>query len=218
MKLVTFIFAFILSISAYVIAKPNKDSYLSEALVKYQTNSGAKARITKITTVKLLDQKITSIGGFKMGLKQLRMDFIKPDKQTMVINNKAVWLETNTGDLGGGIQVSKTSLKKAYQSSNSLLAILLGHEHFMSSLKVKEITEKSGKLTFHLTPRENLSGNVQKTQITINKKNREILELSYWDAAENQTSYLFSKTKFDMNFDQKHFDYTPPKGADVTEF
>lgn len=206
-----------LSLAGFSYAK-RKTDYLSEALIKYQTNSGVQARVTKISTVKLLDQKITSTGGFIMGLKQLRMDFIKPDKQTLVINNNAVWLQTDTGDLGGGIQVSKTSLKKAYQSSNSLLAVLLGHEHFMSSMKTKSVKTEGSRVIYDLVPRRKMAANIQSTQIVINKDSREILELNYWDAAENQTSYVFTKTKFDKRFAQNRFDYKPPAGADVTEF
>jgi len=186
---------------------------------KYQAAQGTKSSIQRTIKITMLDQTKTSSGELALSKGRLRMDISAPDETTVVFDKKLVWVITPTPkELGGRLQVLKVKTSDIDRQSQAPIALLLGDQKAWNLFKVKSQKKSGDVLSVSLAKKKKSDSGVQGIDLQINVKNSTIQSLAYSDELDNSTKFDFSKTDFSAKLPDSIFTYTPPSGAEVTEF
>lgn len=206
---------------------------LDRVLAKYKTASGLRIQIIKEVYSGLLEETQASQGVLYISGHKMRVDFSTPQKQSLILDGKYIWMENQTQGFDKNIQVTKVRVDNALQKSNALLALLLSDKppwHSFRKIKTKNNDHKKALATnqrhqnkllkkITLAPRrKNKHSEINQLEIQWSKKSQEIASISYEDNVENKTTYIFKKQNLNQKLDPALFQYSPPKGAEVTEF
>ena len=185
---------------------------------KYRKAKSIAMDVSKDVKLGLVGSERHSTGKLLLAKGQLNMELEGSEHTKLVINKKNVFAITfpDKALQGAAVQVIKgdiTSKKAKKQSQQSALSNLLGPGGFLKSFNPTGIEVNGEEQTFFLSP----IGESDMTRAQLKVAKKEIRELHYWDARDNETIYRFSNTKFDQKIDLKMFNYTPPANADVMD-
>ena len=191
---------------------------------KYQKAKSVSMKIEKIVKIGLLSEKRKSYGTLCIAQGQVRLELQGSEKSLLLVNKKNVWVVTYPpADFPDApLQVAKgdASSKKG-QSKNAMSLLTVGG--FLKLFSATGFhTEKNGERVYTLTPLKGTSQDFKRAEVTLTKNASAIADLKYWDNRDNETHYVFQDVKFDatefqdQKIDAKLFDYSPPKGAEVT--
>ncbi|NJL24410.1 MAG: outer membrane lipoprotein carrier protein LolA, partial [Calothrix sp. SM1_5_4] len=105
---------------------------VNSVLKKYRQAPALKAKVRKTVVQEVMGTRSESEGDFYFSKGKLRLDFVKPERSTLVYDGKNVWLESRLD--ARNIQVSRlksTQLRK----TDSLLAALFDKTDVLTSFK-----------------------------------------------------------------------------------
>ncbi len=188
---------------------------LNATLERYRNTiaveSGLKQEISNI-----LDQTTTSEGKIWLSKGKMKIRFDKPELVDVVYDGQWLWqAQKAPEDFGGQWQVLKmktNDLKK----SNAGVALLFDKGAVEKKFKLLEVKTKKNEITYFLQPKDMKNSSLKKIIVTIDKDIKKVLRLTLEDQAETVTKLSFSGTVFGAEVSDKMFQYTPPKGAEVS--
>lgn len=191
---------------------------LKQIEAKYSTSKGLKADVTKILTLKMLDQTRQFSGTLELMRPGLfRLEFQTPERSLALTDGKTIWMVSYPSD--PTIDTTTRVLRSKNQDrvqSQALLTLLLGRGSLLSEFKLVD-QKKEGSLTrFFLSPKKKME-EVVRVNILADQKKGEIASIQYWDGLENQTELKLTNTIFNSKPDRTRFVFEVPKGAEVTD-
>jgi outer membrane lipoprotein-sorting protein len=193
---------------------------IKKTISRYQEVEAVEIIIKKIVTLSLLGETTESYGQLWFSKGNMRLQIDKPEPSLIVMAKNVIWVETPTPkELGGRTQVLKIKSKELNKQSKAPLAALFSDTKTWDQLKVVKQSAKENLTNIELKPlKPELFGDIVAVKLLIDTKKNELNMLAYNDELDNETSYYFSKTDFSAKKLGKNFAYTPPKGAEVTEY
>ena len=196
-----------------------KDKKMLKSLdEKYTRKSAVKMEVVKILKQNLLGRESKSSGNITLSRGKLRLNFLKPDRSTVIVDKSNMWIVNYPPEEfeGASLQVIQAKLNSGKGKSQGLIKMLVKGGLFKHFKAVGSIKEK-GYRTFFLQPNKT-TNEFKRAQVSINKKGNKILRLRYWDDLDNETIYEFSKIKFVDKVSKDTFSFTPPADADITVY
>lgn len=200
-----------------IIHKVSKDQvlFLRNVDQKYQNEHGINIKLKKKLVSEMLGTEKKSMGEAWFSKGKMRLEITDPDPSQIIADGKYLWVinpppkefkEAKT-------QVLKAELDSKRARSQGLIQ-LLTQGGLLKYFKVVGVQDEGGSVIYFLQP-ETQSVEFKRSQIRIDKNKKEIIELHYWDKLDNETFYTFETTKFNQKFEDKLFNYKPPKDADI---
>lgn len=186
---------------------------LTNLLSTYRQSTGIKAKLEKSFYQEYSDKTEKSSGEIFLLKGRLKIKISNPEESQslLVVNSKAIWLETPFGE-GFPSAVTKLPLRN-FKRSEGVWNLIVGESSITQAFKVKKI-DKPNSTEFELTPKNDGSYELSKAHLEFSGD--KLSKLSYWDQMDNRVSYNFSEWKKNQ-FSMNEFEYSPPKGATVTE-
>ena len=183
---------------------------VESVMAEYRAVPAVEARVTKVVHQEVMGTKSESEGRFYFSKGKLRLDFVRPERSTLVYDGRTVWLESRLDDKH--IQVSRVR-SGTLRKSNSLLAVLFDRRDALKGFKLLKSGPVAGKIKYEFEPRDLKATEVRRLEITLDRKN--IHSIMYKDQMENQVDFEFHDLKRGPVPAAK-FNYHPPRGASVT--
>ncbi len=191
---------------------------LQEAINKYQEAPAVKADVKKTSVYALLEETKTSEGEmiFSKGLMRMNLNS-KNDPTLIVINEEAIWVETNSG-FGDGKHVMKIQSKAMKDRSRAPIALILENKDILKVFKIEKENKEKSSTEYVLVPKkaDEITELVEMT-IKVNKDN-ELVELSYKDDIDNTVTYNFSDANFKYKAKKSDFKYEKPSGSKIVVY
>jgi outer membrane lipoprotein-sorting protein len=189
-------------------------------LRRYQLAKAVKVELKKTVKLALLDEEKNSEGNLILSNGRLKLEILKPEPSTVIVNKNLIWVISPTSkDLGGKTQVMKISSSSLKKQAKAPLAILIGRPSAWDQFKVESKTEDENTAKYVLKPKDPKEMNEMVVlKITVDKKNVELRDLSYSDDLDNETRFDFKAADFKVDIKDDAFDYVPPKNAELTEY
>jgi outer membrane lipoprotein carrier protein len=144
--------------------------------------------------------------------KQMLWDYKKPKTKKLIINSQKAWLY-----LPQDKSVYTQESDKIFKSE-ALIKFLSGLGKLSDDFTIKyashHAVDKSGNYLLQLYPREK-GASYQYLQMTIEKNNFHILQVSFDDVMGNSTILKFSGIKMNAGLSSKLFQFQPPPGVSI---
>lgn len=205
------------SLNSEAKAKLSPRVEVEKTLASYRQSRTFKAQVKKIITQELIGgEPTTSEGDFYFSKGRLRLEINKPEPTILVFDGKYIWFESRIGE--GAEQKIVVSKMKSQQikKSDSLLAVLFDNKEILKTFKLNEVKNLEVGKQFIFSPKDSKKSEVQRLELVLAPKAKEILSVTYTDTLDNKVEIHFSNTE-KANVAKEKFSYKPPKGADVTE-
>ncbi len=198
---------------------PSAMTTVKTIMERYQKAKSAKIDLKKKVKLAILDEEKESEGSLIISKGRLRLEIAKPEPSLLVVNKDVIWVESPAPTELGHTQVLKISSREFAKQSKAPLAMILGQSRVWDRFKIENENTKGDKLSVTLVPKEKGGmGEVVQLALTLDKKDRKILLLSYKDELENETLFDFTNSDFSAQVDESKMQYKPPKLAEVTEY
>jgi outer membrane lipoprotein carrier protein len=191
---------------------------LADAFAKLQDAEVVSMKVNKKITSPWLTKPKEASGKLYFSKGKIRMKIEDPEPSLLVLAGKDIWLEEKQPkDFGGKIQVTHFKADRASKSS-ALLALLFGESEIWKELTLVEKKNTSGEVSFQLKPKDQKRLEIKDLKVVLSEKKHQLKAISYSDELENLTEYNFSSVKKSTTAKPELFKYSPPKGAEVTNF
>jgi outer membrane lipoprotein-sorting protein len=194
------------------------DTQLLKTLDATYQSKSAEMKVEKITKLSVLEQERTTHGSLWLSGGKVRLELEGSEKSLLVVNKKNLWAVTfppaEFKDAAISVIKADTSTRKGRSHSFVTLLSLGGFLKFFTPTGVTK--EKSGDVVFFLSPKQE-QVDFRRAQVRVSSDGKRLLELKYWDDRDNEVSMKFTQIKFVEKIEDKVFDYTPPKNADVMD-
>lgn len=189
---------------------------LNDATAKYRGAKLVKSELVKLVKSELTGKETKNEGEVAISEGLFRLENKSPEKSIIVYDGTNLWNEQRpSDDFGGAIQVTKSVIGKKNRSQ-TFFATMLSKEPVTKYFKI--LSSKSVGSEMHYEAESTSPEiNVTNFKLIIDTKKKEIVEISFKDDIGNLTTMKFSNTKFQDSINKKIFNYTPPKGAQVTK-
>lgn len=190
---------------------------LEQSLKQLRRKEGAALRLKKRTVNALLGREKNSEGRLYYRKGKLRLELKSPEESLVVLDGRTLWLVTILDkDMGGKTMVTKTSARSLKKSS-TLIAALLENTQILKEYKVLDRSVDGDVVHLKLKPKDK-DGEVQDLQLWMNPKSGRLLKVLYLDDKENESFFELGMPEDIEGDPAKLFSYSPPKGAEITEF
>lgn len=189
---------------------------------KYKKADSIKMNVVKKDTVAALEQTREYEGSLALKKGKFRLAVTTRDKNKdeslVVADGKTIWFVTPPPKefKEAKIQVVKAPMNTDRARSQGLLQMLT-EGGVLKYFTVTGAKEEDNKIVYFLEP-DKSSLEFRRAQLTVNKDDKTLAALKYWDSMDNETEYVFSAVEFDKPLAAKLFSYTPPKNADVVDY
>lgn len=188
---------------------------LNGTLERYRSTiaveSGLKQEVSNI-----LDQTTLSEGKIWLSRGKMKIRFDKPELVDVVFDGKWLWQAQKTPEEFGGqwqvLKMKTNDLKK----SNAGVALLFDKGAVEKKFKILEIKQNKNEVSYFLQPKDLKNSSLKKITVVIDKEAKKVSRLTLEDQAETITKLSFSSTTFGAEVSAKMFQYSPPKGAEVS--
>jgi outer membrane lipoprotein carrier protein len=196
------------------VASP-KLKLLNTTISKYRSAAVVEMTVQKILKSELLDKKSSSEGKIYLSKEKFRFDIDSPEKSQIIFDGETIWsIQHPPAELPGPVQIAKSKLGKNTQKQ-ILISTLFSPGGIKKNFKITNMSETTLVEKFAFVPlTKELS--LKLLKMSISKKDKVIEEMSYIDDVGNETILDFKSTRFNTQAQKKLFQYTPPKGAQVT--
>ena len=193
------------------------NSEIEQSLKPLRQKDGAALRLKKRTTNSLLGREKNSEGRLYYRKGKLRLELKSPEDSLVVLDGKTLWLVTVlSADMGGKTMVTKTSARSLKKSS-TLMAALIENQQILKEFNLSERKATGDDIHLKFTPK-NKDGEIQDLQLWLNPKAGRLKKVLYIDDKENEVEFELGVPEVVEGDPAKLFSYTPPKGAEITEF
>ena len=172
--------------------------------------------VEKVVKSELMGSETKYIGKIDISSGRFRWENTTPEKSLLVFDGKTIWSEQSPpAEFPGKVQVAVAKVDKKNRSQ-ILISSLLGKSTIFENFKVLK-EDRIGAETVYLIEPKTKEINIDKITLTINTKEKTLIGISYKDDVGNLTEMKFSNIEFFKKNSRKElFNYTPPKGAQVT--
>lgn len=179
----------------------------------YEKTQDFQANFVQETTVKSIRKTDVEEGiVYFKNPKQMLWDYKKPRTKKLIINSQKAWLY-----LPQDKSVYTQQSDKIFKSE-ALIKFLSGLGKLKDDFTIKYAAsgaiDKSGNYLLQLFPREK-GASYQYLQMTIEKNNFHILQVSFDDVMGNSTLLKFSSIKMNTGLSSKLFQFQPPPGVSI---
>lgn len=189
---------------------------------KYQKAESIKMNVTKKDKIAALEQTREFEGSLVLKKGKFRLDVKSKDKNKdeslIVADGKTIWFVTPPPK---EFKEAKTQVVKAPMNTDRAraqgLLQMLTQGGVLKYFTVTGASEEAKAITYFLQP-DKSSVEFRRAQLVVDKDNKTLTMLKYWDSMDNETEYGFSAIEFDKKVDQKLLSYSPPKNADVIDY
>ncbi len=191
---------------------------LREVDQKYQKQHGIHLHLKKTITLGMLGSQKTSHGEVWLKNGKMKLVIDKPQPSKIVAGSQFLWIESAPPEdfEGAKVQVLRASLNSKQAKSQGLIQ-LLTQGGVLKYFRVSGIQKEDQKVRFFLQP-DQQSVEFKRAQIEVNPKTKVIRLLRYWDQMDNETTFEFSKSEFNLKLAGSVFQYSPPKNAEVITY
>ena len=189
---------------------------LREVDQKYQKKHGIHLTLRKTVVLGILGTSKKSEGEIWLDQGKMRLEIHRPEASKIVADKSFLWIESPApeGFKDAKVQVLKASLKSKQAKTQGLLQ-LLTQGGVLKYFRVSGVQHEDKRVVFFLQPNKQ-SSQFKRAQIKVVARAKEIVQLRYWDAMDNETIYDFTKSEFNKSLESKIFSYRPPQNAKVT--
>ncbi len=179
----------------------------------YEKTQDFQANFVQETTVKSIRKTDVEEGiVYFKNPKQMLWDYKKPKTKKLIINSQKAWLY-----LPQDKTVYTQESDKIFKSE-ALIKFLSGLGKLRDDFTIKYAApgamDKSGNYLLQLYPREK-GASYQYLQMTIEKNDFHILQVSFDDVMGNSTVLKFSGIKMNTGLSSKLFQFQPPPGVSI---
>lgn len=191
---------------------------LKEIEKKYSQTSALRAAVKKTLKLKMLEQERIFEGVLEIKKPGMfRLEFEKPEKSLAVTDGKTIWVVTypSDPDLDNTVRVIRSRDPERVQSQ-ALVTFLLGKGGLLNEFAFVSNETQKNISRYTLTPKKQ-NDDIKKLVLVVNTKTKEIDQISFWDALDNETNLTLDNTKFGLSIEIKNFQFNPPEGAEVTD-
>ncbi len=191
---------------------------LREVDQKYQKQHGIHLQLKKTITLGMLGSQKTSHGEVWLKNGKMKLVIDKPQPSKIVAGSQFLWIESAPPEdfEGAKVQVLRASLNSKQAKSQGFIQ-LLTQGGVLKYFRVSGIQKEDQKVRFFLQP-DQQSVEFKRAQIEVNPKTKVIRLLRYWDQMDNETTFEFSKSEFNLKLAGSVFQYSPPKNAEVITY
>lgn len=165
------------------------------------------------TELKSFDEKqITDGKVYIMKPGKMKWEYKNPEPQTIVVNNKQVWIYTPEDR-----QVMKTKIKELGTSAIYDLFFsekIKINQIFNTSLVEKKENSKKSSIFIKLLPK-NDEGNINNIVLELNRSNYEIKSFVIYDKLDNITTIKFSNFRVNQGLKTSIFEFKIPEGVEL---
>ncbi len=200
-----------------------KEVSLKEIEAKYRKASSIQMTLKKQLHLKMMDRIILSEGEIKMkGSKPFRMELTEksgtpPHKRSLVLVKGEKFMVVDfPAEETEAVQVLKVKEGKSVEN-HALIGFLIGKGHLTDKFSMSKQESADGIVKWILKPREGQESNITNLELELDPTKKFIAKISYSDQLENTTDLIFSDVKFNKTIKSSVFEFTPPKGAKITE-
>lgn len=201
---------------------PEQIELLKEVDVRYQKAKTVKMGVQKTDKLAALEKTKELDGTLWLKKGKFRLELQSKDKNKdtslIVADGKNLWFVTPPPKefKDAKTQVLKAPLN-AKKSANQGLLQILTEGGVLKYFKATGVIDGGDELTYLLKP-ETASVELQEAQVTLNRNDKTISGLKYFDSMKNETIYSFNNVEFDKTVKDSLLSYKPPKSADVTNY
>ncbi len=182
---------------------------------KYQKSKTIQMDVVKKLKIQLLNKEKISEGSIKINKTgNFKLTILKPDHQEVILTPKNVWVIDFPMDPKDKMSVLKSKKPKKNQSP-AVVAFLMGKGELSKNFKIIESKSDGGVLKIKLQAISKTEM-VQNLNMNLDKTAQLITWMSFKDALGNETELEFKNIEFDVTFNKKEFDFTPPKNSSVS--
>ena len=192
---------------------PPIDETVNRLQAVYEKTKDFQAGFVQETTVKSIRKTDVEEGiVYFRNPKQMLWDYKKPRAKKLILNAGKAWLYLP--------QDKTVYTREADQmfKSEALIKFLSGIGKLKDEFDIKyaspQAVDKNGNYLLQLTPREK-SASYQYLQMTVEKNDFTILQVSFDDVMGNSTVLKFSGLKINTGLSAKLFQFSPPPGVSV---
>ena len=171
------------------------------------------ASFIQVTQLQSFDEKqITRGEVYIMKPGKMRWEYQKPEPQTIVINNRHVWIYTPEENQVLKARVESLGTSAIYELfiSNE---IKINEMFNISAVKEKETSEKP-KLFLELFPK-NIDVNINKVIIELTKTDYQIKSFVTYDKLDNITTIKFTNVRRNKGLKPSIFNFKIPEGVEL---
>ena len=211
-------FCFYLPVAADIKGASESDLKVIRNLdLKFQTATSISILLDKTVVAGLLKQERKSTGHLYISKGKMRLEIEAPDKSTMVVDGKRVWVTSfpPAEFAKAAPQVLKLKYETKKGRSQGVLS-LLSEGKFLKHFSVTGVDKGKNQTVYFLQP-EQQSVEFKRAQALVSADGKTLQELRFWDEIDNETRFEFKKTDFNAKLKKELFNYTPPANADITE-
>lgn len=181
----------------------------------YEQTRDFQAGFIQETTVKSIRKTEVEEGVvYFKNPKQMLWDYHRPKAKKLIINERKAWLYLPQD------KVVYTRESDQLFKSEALIKFLSGLGKLKDDFDIRYATpaavDKDGNYLLRLYPREK-GVSYQYLQMTIEKKDFHILEVSFDDVMDNATVLKFTGIKMNRGLSSKMFQFAPPPSVSVFE-
>lgn len=189
-------------------AQAKSSSFLEKVLNSYVKSNGLKVLLLKTETQTLLQKKSIHKAYLYVKHKKVKLSYLKSKKVEIIFNKKDLWL------ING--KTIKYTNKKSLWSQIPLIQLFSLNLDLKNYFLIRWKENKANIRTYTLKARlPSLRSKIQDFHILINKKNKNIIKISYKDDIKNKTEYQFLKTSFKQKIKDNFFNFQPKNTAKV---
>lgn len=179
----------------------------------YENTRDFQAGFVQETTVKSIRKTDVEEGiVYFKSPRQMLWDYKKPKAKKLIINTHKTWLYVPQD------KTAYTQQSDQIFKSEALIKFLSGIGKLKDDFDIKYAAsgavDKNGNYLLQLYPREK-SASYQFLQMTIEKKDYHILQVSFDDVMGNATVVRFSGIKINSGLSSKLFQFQPPQGVSI---
>ncbi len=195
-------------------SKAKLPNQLLQSLATFRARQGGQVELKKTSQNHLIGKESQSNGHLYFKLGKFRIDFEKPEPSTLIMDGKVIWYEVKFGADSGGKTIVNKIRAKSLNKSQSLWTAILNDGEALDSFQLIEKTSAADLATFRLKPKH--ESEIQELKVVTTQKDKRVIEIAYTDDRENEVRFELGAIQALKK--ETQFKYTPPSGAEVTEF
>ena len=200
-----------------------REKKLNAIFHQYKNSNFFHIKFIKKLYLSFLEIEKESGGEFFYSQGKMRLETKSPEDLLVVLDGKFIWMEQRPPKgVSKKPRVIQMKWNEQNRSFNLFFSLFFNEEKKKRGSQKENLfkvltyskTKKEEKFEFKLRDKKS-SLNINKVQLTFDRKRKEIKILSYKDELENLITYYFLEIHRKKKISKNHFLYTPPKGVNV---
>jgi outer membrane lipoprotein-sorting protein len=190
---------------------------LTQVISEYRNSGMVKMAVKKTTKYAELETTKVEEGTIYISKGKLRWEAQGQEKSLIVFDGQDLWnVEYPPAEMKSPVQVIKTAFNSK-SKNQAVLSLFVGKKPVTQNFKVEALPATGDLIKYKLEPKE-ASLSVKDLIVEIDAKKKIVKSLAYADDLKNETSLSFDQVTTTKSGDARLFQFSPPKGAEVTKY